>query len=487
MQVTETLSEGLKREYKIVVTADAIEDRMTGRLTELSKEIKMPGFRPGKVPVTLLRKTYGKQVLGEILEQVVNESTTQALTEQDVQPALQPKIEITQFEEDSDLEYTVEVEVMPAITPMDFSKLKLEKFVTDVPDEDVDKRVEMMSEQFRDFQEVEDETYKAEVGDVVQIDFKGSVDGEEFEGGTGEDFDLKLGSGQFIPGFEEQLYGHQKGSETIVKVAFPEDYQADHLAGKEAEFAVTVKLIKTAGDTKIDDSLAEKLGLENLEALRNAIKEQTEGEYGQYSRARLKRVLLDQLDDHHTFDVPAGMVDVEFEQIWEQLLKDLEEKKQTLESMDKSEEEAREEYRILAERRVRLGLLLSEVGRTSELDVSAEEVNRAIMEQARQFPGQEQQVFEFFQSNPEAQAQIRAPLLEDKVVDFIVEMADVKETKVSLEDLMRDPDDEGDEETAKEEEKQPAKKKAAAKKKAPAKKKAAKAKKEDDAKGEDGE
>ncbi len=282
----------------------------------------------------------------------------------------------------------------------------------------------------------------------MQIDFKGSIDGEEFEGGAADDFDLRLGSGQFIPGFEEQLYGVVKGNERTVKVAFPDDYGAENLAGKDAEFAVNVKEVKTAEEAVVDDSLAEKMGLENLQALKDAVKEQAQNEYGQYSRMRLKRVLLDQLDENHKFEVPPGMVDAEFEQIWEQLEKDLEQQGETIETMDKGEDEAREEYRGLAERRVRLGLLLSEVGRTSELEVSAEEVNRAILEQARQFPGQEQQIFEFFQSNPEAQAQIRAPILEDKVVDYIVEMAKVTDKTVSLEELLRDPEDEGEQAAA---------------------------------------
>ncbi len=466
MQVTETLSEGLKREYKVVVLAGDIEQRVTDRLTELAKEAQMPGFRPGKVPVTLLRKTHGKNVLGEILEVVVNDATSKTLTDNEIRPATQPSVEITKFEEGTDLEYNLVVEILPTIEMMDFGTLKLERYVAEVPEEDLDKRIEHLAEQMRNFEDAEAGREAAD-GDAVIIDFKGSVDGEPFEGGAGEDFNLRLGSGQFIPGFEEQLLGRKSGDECVVKLTFPEDYNAADLAGKEAEFEVKMKSLKVAEEAKIDDALAEKLGLENLDGLRDAVRKEVEGEYGQVSRARLKRVLLDSLDEHHNFDVPPGMVDLEFEQIWEQMQKDLEQQGKDLESLEKPEEEARAEFRVLAERRVRLGLLLTEVGQSSNLDVSADEVNRAIMEQARQFPGQEQQVFEYFKNNQEMQAQVRAPILEDKVVDYIVEIADVTEKTVSLEELLRDPDEEAAvaAESAAPASEEPAKKKTKAKKK----------------------
>ena len=468
MLVTETLSEGLKREFKVVVDADQIEDKLTSRLTELARQAQMPGFRPGKVPVALLRKTHGKNVLGEVLEQIVNDSTSKAFEDHEIQPALQPKIEVTQFEEGTDLEYSIAVEIMPAIEAMDFSELKLTRLVVEVEDKEVDERIEGLVKQFREFEDAE-ESHAAAMGDTVVIDFKGSVGGEVFDGGEAQDFSLEIGSSQFVPGFEDQLIGAKAGEELTVTVTFPEGYGAEDLAGKEAEFAVTVTAIKVAQATAIDDSLAEKLGLENLEALKNAIRQQVQGENAEYSRMRLKRELLDELAEAHEFEVPPGMVEMEFESIWGELLSEMERNKQSFEGGDKSEEETREEYRSIAIRRVRLGLLLSEVGRTSNLEVLPEEINRKIAEQARSLPGQEQQLLQFYQENPQAQAQLRAPILEDKVVDFILEMAQISENKVSLEELMRDPDEEEEVKEAVEAENKPKKRKKAAKKKTAAK------------------
>ncbi len=469
MQVTETLSEGLKREFKVVVEADQIETKMMDRLSELARNAQMPGFRPGKVPVSLLRRTHGKNVLGEVLEQLVNESTAKAFEDHEVQPALQPKIEVTKFEEGTDLEYDIAVEVMPTIEAMDFTELSLTRLIADVPDTEIDDRISDLAMQFRDFHDAED-GHVAAVGDTVVVDFKGSVDGEAFAGGEAVDFSLELGSGQFVPGFEDQLVGVKAGESKDVAVTFPAEYGSADLAGKDAVFAVTVKAIKVATDSAIDDSLAEKLGMENLEALKTAIREQVEGEYSGLSRQRLKRELLDLLAEKHDFTVPEGMIDMEFESIWSELTGEMERREKSFDDGEQSEEETRTEYRAIAERRVRLGLLLSEVGRANNLEVQAEEVNRAIAAQARNNPGQEQQIIKYFQEFPEAQAQLRAPILEDKVIDFIVETARVSERKVPLAELLRDPD----EESAEAEE--APKKKAAAAKKAPAGKKAAKKK-----------
>lgn len=441
MQVTETLSEGLKREYKVVVDSADLEGRLSTKLTELSQSVQMPGFRKGKVPVPLLRRTYGKQVMGEVLEQAVNETSTQTLEEKELTPALQPRIEITKFEEGSDLEYTMAVEVMPQFEPVDFKTLTLERLTVEVDDEEVDKRLGQLAEQFKTFEDAA-EGEAAKDGDTVVIDFKGMLEGEAFEGGTAEDYSLELGSGSFIPGFEEQLVGAKAGDEKKVEVTFPEEYGAEHLAGKDVVFEVTVKGVKVPLPTVVDDALAEKLGLENLDALKTAVREQVEREYGDVSRSRLKRSLLDTLADEHDFDVPPGMIDMEFEQIWKQVEQDLEQQGKTIADLDKPEEEAKAEYRDIAERRVRLGLLLSEVGRQNNLQVTQDEVNRAIAQQAQRFPGQEQQVMEFYQGNPQMQAQLQAPILEDKVVDFIVEMAAVEDKSVSLEELLRDPDEE---------------------------------------------
>ena len=441
MQVSETLSEGLKREYKVVVEAADMEAKVTNRLADMAKEAQMPGFRPGKVPVKILRRTYGKQILGEVLEQAVNEATTETLEKHEIKPAMQPKIEVVSFDEGADLEYTIQVEVMPEFEPMDFATLSLERVVAEISDPEIDERVASLAQQFKEFTEGA-EGQAAQDGDTVVIDFKGSIDGELFDGGTAEEHSLELGSNAFIPGFEEQIVGAKKGDETTVKVNFPEEYQADHLAGKEAEFAVTVREVKVPLPVAVDDALAEKLGLENLAALKDAVREQSEKEYAEVSRGRLKRKLLDTLAEHHTFEVPPSLVEGEFEQIWSQVEADLKREDKTIADLDKPEEEARAEYRDIAERRVRLGLLLSQVGNTNNLTVNQDEVNRAMAEQAQRFPGQEQQIFEFYQSKPEMRAQLEAPIMEDKVVDFILEMANISESKVSVEELVRNLDEE---------------------------------------------
>ncbi len=441
MQVSETLSEGLKREYKVVVEAADMEAKVTNRLADMAKEAQMPGFRPGKVPVKILRRTYGRQILGEVLERAVNEATTETLEKHEIKPAMQPKIEVVSFDEGADLEYTIQVEVMPEFEPMDFATLSLERVVAEISDPEIDERVASLAQQFKEFTEGA-EGQAAQGGDTVVIDFKGSIDGELFDGGTAEEHSLELGSNAFIPGFEEQIVGVKKGDETTVKVNFPEEYQADHLAGKEAEFAVTVREVKVPLPVAVDDALAEKLGLENLAALKDAVREQSEKEYAEVSRGRLKRKLLDTLAEHHTFEVPPSLVEGEFEQIWSQVEADLKREDKTIADLDKPEEEARAEYRDIAERRVRLGLLLSQVGNTNNLTVNQDEVNRAMAEQAQRFPGQEQQIFEFYQSKPEMRAQLEAPIMEDKVVDFILEMANISESKVSVEELVRDLDEE---------------------------------------------
>lgn len=443
MQVSETLSEGLKREYKVVVDAADMEAKVTDKLIDLAKEAQMPGFRPGKVPVKILRRTYGRQLLGEVLEQTVNEATTETLEKHDLTPAMQPKVEVVSFDEGADLEYTIQLEVMPEFDPMDFASLTLERVVAEMAEGEVDERVGSLAQQFKEFTEAA-EGQAAQDGDTVVIDFKGSVDGEPFDGGTAEEHSLELGSNSFIPGFEEQLVGVKKDNELAVKVTFPEEYQAENLAGKEAEFAVTVREVKVPLPVSVDDALAEKLGLENLQALKHAVREQSEKDFATISRTKLKRVLLDALAEGHDFEVPPSLVDGEFEQIWNQVVEDLKRQDKTVADLDKSEEEAKAEYRDIAVRRVRLGLLLSKVGQDNNLTVNQDEVNRVMAEQAQNFPGQEQQIFEYYQSNPEMRAQLEAPIMEDKVVDFIIEMAQVNETKVSVEELMAPDEDDED-------------------------------------------
>ncbi|MDA1100735.1 MAG: trigger factor [Proteobacteria bacterium] len=441
MQVSETLSEGLRREYKVVVEAADMEAKVTDRLTDIAKEARMPGFRPGKVPVKILRRTYGRQILGEVLEQAVNEATTETLAKHELKPAMQPKIEVVSFDEGADLEYTIQLEVMPEFEPMDFASLSLERVVAAISDAEIDERVKSLAQQFKEFAEAA-EGQAARDGDTVVIDFKGSIDGELFDGGSSEEHSLELGSNTFIPGFEEQLVGVKKGDEISVTVRFPDEYQAENLAGKEAEFAVTVREVKVPLPVVVDDTLAEKLGLENLDALKGAVRDQSEKEYAEVSRARLKRLLLDALAENHDFEVPPTLVDGEFEQIWGQVESDLKRQDKTVANLDKSEEEARAEYRDIAVRRVRLGLLLSQVGNDNNLTVTQDEVNRAMAAQAQRFPGQEQQIFEFYQSNPEMRAQLEAPIMEDKVVDFILEMAQISDREVSVEELVRNLDEE---------------------------------------------
>jgi trigger factor len=443
MQVTETLSEGLKREFTVVVPAADLESKVSGKLKDLAGRVRLPGFRPGKAPVTLLRKTYGRAVLGEVLEETVSSATQQTLQERSVRPALQPRIEVKSFDEGKDLEYTIAVEVMPEVEPGDFRAVSLEKLVAEVADEEIEERLAAMAEQMKSFAEVA-EGQAARSGDAVVIDFKGSIGGEAFPGGSGTDFELVLGSGSFIPGFETQLEGVKKGDRRTVEVGFPEDYGHKPVAGKQASFEVEVKQVKAPLPTAVDDELAKRLGMENLEALRKTVRQQIEREYAALTRSRLKRALLDALASAHDFPVPPGLVETEFESIWKQVREERERRKAAGEPPEsaKPEDEEKAEYRSIAERRVRLGLLLAEVGQRNNVSVSQDELNRAMAEQARRFPGQERQFVEFFQKNPQAQAALRAPILEEKVCDFILEMAQVTERKVTVEELMRDPDEE---------------------------------------------
>jgi trigger factor len=447
MQVTETSAEGLKRAYKITVNADVLDSKLDEKLTQLATRIRLPGFRPGKVPVTYLRKLHGDALMGEVLEETVNTTSQEALQQNEVRPAMRPNIEIKSFERGSDLEYEMSVEVLPEIEPSDMSGIKLEKLVAPVDDTEIDDALNRIAEQQKTYETAE-EGHEAQDGDAVVIDFVGKRDGEPFEGGAAEDYQLVLGSGSLIPGFEEQLVGAKAGDEREVNVSFPEDYHSADLAGQEAVFDVTVKEVKTAGEVAIDDELAKQMGLEGLEQLRERVKEQIGQEYNRISRIKIKRALLDELASRHDFAVPEGMVDMEFDQIWKDYERSLKEEGKELADEDKSEEELRDEYREIAVRRVRLGLLLSTIGDKNEITVTAEELNRAIMMEAQRFPGQERQVFEFYQKNPDALQQIRAPLFEDKVIDFILEKTEVTEKEVDRETLFSDPDEEQSETAA---------------------------------------
>jgi trigger factor len=467
MQVTETTAEELKREYTIVIPAKEIDEKIDGRLKELSGQVNLPGFRPGKVPMSLLKQRFGKSVLGEVLEKAVSDSSSQALSERSLRPAMQPKIEVTSFDEGKDLEYTLSVELLPDVTPMDFGSLQLERVKILVPDQEIDEALERIAESHKTSKPLA-KARKAKLGDVVIIDFKGTVDGEALPGMAAEDHHLELGSNQFIPGFEDQLVGVNVGDEPSVKVTFPDAYGNDKLAGREAIFEVTVKGIEESVAAEIDDKLAESLGAENLEGLKSRVREQIEGEYAKVARTRLKRELLDKLSEAHDFAVPGGMVEVEFESIWRQIEEERKQGHLDDEDAGKDDEELKAEYRTIAERRVRLGLLLSEVGSSNNIDVAQEEVNRALFAEAQNYPGQEQQVLEYYKKTPEALANLRAPIFEDKVIDFISDLAKVVERELTPDELRK----EFEAESAEAESKAAKKKKPAAKK--PAKKPAAK-------------
>jgi trigger factor len=442
MQITETSAEGLKREFKVVVAAADIEQKVTSRLKELSQTVRMPGFRPGKVPMSMLKKRFGQHVMGEVLEQAVGDSSAQAMRERGLRPALQPKVEIVSFQEGADLEYKLNVELLPDITPAPLGEIELERLKPDIPEEEVQKALSRVAEGNRKSNPVE---RPAESGDAVVIDFVGRIGGTEFPGGKAENHTLKLGSNQFIAGFEDQLVGARAGDERTVKVTFPAQYGNDELAGKDAEFEVKVREVRAFDEAKIDEAFAESIGFDSLDELKKTVREQLERDYGSLARQKVKRRLLDVLAERHDFGVPPGMVDIEFEQIWKQFE---EERKRNpdaaaAEAAGKSDDELKEEYRKIAERRVRLGLLLSEIGRQNNIQVTNEEVNRALATEARRFPGQEKKVVDFYRQHPEQLANLRAPIFEDKVIDFILEMAKVTDRPVPPEELLKpDPDEE---------------------------------------------
>jgi trigger factor len=467
MQVTETNAEGLRREFKVVFPASELGERMDARLKELSGQVNLPGFRPGKVPATIIKARFGDAVRGEVIERALNEGAQRTLEEQGVRPATQPKVEVDEYEAGQDLAFTLEVEVLPEIEPADFASYTLERLEPVADDQAVQEALDGMAKQYGRLETVEKKR-AAKEGDVLVIDFTGRVGGEEFQGGKAEDFHLALGSGTFIPGFEDQLVGAKAGEGKDVTVTFPEDYGNADLAGKEAVFEVAVKEIKESVASEINDEFAKQLGHEGIDGLREAIRGQIESGMKDVARGRIKRTLFDRLDETHDFPLPQGMVEMEFESIWQRVEQDKEAGQLDADDEGKSDEELRAEYRGIAERRVKLGLLLSEIGTRNNISVAQEEVNRAMMEQVRNFPGQAEQVIEFYRSNPQAMDQLRAPLFEEKVVDFILEMAKVTPRKVSREELIA-ATEESEAGKAEKKSKTPAKKKAAPKKKAAAK------------------
>ena len=487
MQITETLNEGLKRELKVVVPAADLEERLAKRLDDAKDRVQLKGFRPGKVPLGHLRKMYGKSFMAEVVNEILNDSRT-ILAERNEKSATQPQVSMTEDEKEaekilagqSDFAFTMSYEVLPEFALGDISKIKITREVVDIPDAEVDEQVERVASSARSYTAKDG---KAADGDRVTMDYLGKIDGEPFEGGADQGANLVLGSGQFIPGFEEQLVGVKAGDEKVITVTFPADYSAAHLAGKDATFDIKVSEVAAPDEVAIDDEMAKKLGLESLERLREIVRGQLESQYGSVTRQKVKRQILDALDESHKFDTPSTLVDAEFNNIWTQITRELEQAGQTFADEDTTEDEAREEYRRLAERRVRLGLVLSKIGEDAKVEVSDDELQRALFEQVRQYPGQEQQIYEFYRSNPDAVAALRAPIFEDKVVDHLLTQVAVTDKTVSKEALLADDAEEEAKPAAKK--KAPAKKAAAktaddadeAPKKAPAKKKAAPKKK----------
>lgn len=446
MQVTEITNEGLKREFAILVPRADLDAKVDGKLSEIKDKVQLKGFRPGKVPMAHMKKTYGKSVMGEIVNETIDSATQAAVAERKLRPAQPPKVELTAKEDDllagkTDLTFNVTVDVMPEFTPVDPATLSLTRLTAEVPEDDIEKALGRMADQQRSFT-TKGEGAAAETGDQLKIDFEGKIDGVPFDGGKADDFMLVLGSGMFIPGFEDQLVGVKAGDTREVNVTFPENYNSPELAGKAAVFTVTVKDVLGADKVVIDDAFAAKLGIESLDKLKELIRDQMSADFARAGRTHIKRNLLDALDKAHDFELPQGMVDAEFDAIWKAVLAELDREKKTFEDEGKTEDELKAEYKKIAERRVRLGLVLAEIGRLNSLDLTQEELGRAVANEARRYPGQEQQVFEFYQKNPQALAQIRAPLYEDKVVDFIVAMAKVEEKTVSREELFADPEGE---------------------------------------------
>lgn len=430
MNVAEEKVEGLKRSYNVKIAANEIKQKVELKLVEVSKDARFPGFRPGKAPMNVVRQRYEAAVKGEVLEAAINESSRTLMTERGLRPALQPKVEVKEYAEDKGLDYTIHFEILPDVTPVDFKTITVERFKIEPRESDVNEAIEQFAKMRRPLVKVEAKR-AAKEGDTLVIDFDGTVNGERRDGMKGEGFKLELGSHTFIDTFEDQLVGKKVGDETVVKVKFPDDYGAKELQGVQAEFAVKVQELHEPGEAKIDDELAKSLGLESLDKLKEQVKQGLGEEYKQYSRLRAKRLLLDQLAEKHSFEVPEGMVEFEFESIWQQR----EQQGPDPEEKGSTEDEIKAEYRGIAERRVRLGLLLAEIGRKQNIDVTQDELRRAVIGRAREFPGQEQQVFEFYTKNQDALNSLRAPIFEDKVVDYIFELVNITEVAKTPDDM----------------------------------------------------
>ncbi|MVA97589.1 trigger factor [Nitratireductor sp. CAU 1489] len=471
MQVTETLNEGLKREIQVVVPAKDLETRLVERLEDAKGKVRINGFRPGKVPMQHMRKMYGKAMMAEVVNDILSKSTGSIISERGEKAAMQPEVTMTEDEKEAekvlagqaDFSFQIAYEVIPPIEIKTVDDIKVSREVYDVEDAEIEEQMLRIAESARSFTPKKG---KAEDGDRVTLDYVGKIDGEPFEGGADDGANLVIGSKQFIPGFEEQLVGTKAGDEKTITVTFPAEYQAAHLAGKEATFDVKVSEVSKPDTLELNDDLAKNLGLDSIDKLREIVKGQIESQYGALTRQKVKRQLLDALDAAYSFEAPSKLVEAEFQNIWNQVTNDLEKAGRSFEDEDTTEDEARAEYQRLAERRVRLGLVLAEIGEQASVQITDEEMQRALIETVRHYPGQEKEIYDYYRSNPQALATLRAPLFEEKVVDHLLGQVQVTDKKVSKEELLADDEDEAAEKPAK---KAPAKKKAAPKKKAAAK------------------
>lgn len=438
MQVTETNAEGLRREFKITIPANDVEKRVETELQEIGRSARLPGFRPGKIPMQVLKQRFGQSVRGRVAETAVSASTHQLLNERGLRAAGQPRIEITSFQEGGDLEYDLAFDLMPEIKPIDFTAIKLERLAVEVTDQEVNEALERLAQSQKRSTPIA-EPRPAKMGDVVVVDFEGRIDGELFAGGKAEGHYLELGSKSTIPGFEDQIAGHSVGETFEIDVNFPADYPKAALAGKPAKFRTTIKEIREPQTVAVDEQLAKDIGAESLDQLRQHMKSRIERDYASLSRGKLKRALLDWLAEKHDFTAPAGLVDSEFDAIWQQIEADRQQGRNDPDDEGKSDEQLKKEYREIAERRVKLGLLLSEVGRLNNIEVGNDEVSRQVATEAQRYPGREKEVVEYYRRTPAALAQVRAPLYEEKVVDYILEQAQITERKVTVEELTGAP------------------------------------------------
>jgi len=455
MQVTETKNQGLKREFNVKIEAKTITDQLDTQLKGMSGRIKIPGFRPGHIPMAVLRQRYGKNVFGEVIERTINQTSQRVLKDRKLRAALPPKIEIVSAQEGEDLSFRMETEILPEVPAIDYANIALEKPVCKVEDSEVDEAITRLADRQKTYKPAE-KNAKAKDGSQVIIDFVGKKDGVAFEGGTAKKFALVLGSGQFIPGFEEQLIGSKAGSEVEVKVTFPTEYHKEDLAGQPVTFDVTVHEVQEGEKTEINEAFTKALGFKDMDSLRKAIHDQITGEYEGLSRSKVKKQLFDLLEEKMTFPIPQSMVEMEFNSIWEKLQMAKKEGDESL--ISRSDDELKEEYGKIAERRVKLGILLSDVALNNNLQINQDELSRAVMQQASQYPGQERKIFEFYQKNPTHLEDLRGPILEEKAVDFIISKSTVTECTVTPEELASEDDTVATQESSKKKTTKPKKK-----------------------------